>query len=96
MTAKWRPAGPEDIRRVQWTRPRQPRAEEIEADGKRLVTVRKAADLAGVATQTVYKWIRGGDLSHYRSRNGKWIRIDLEELRDFCSTPAHPREPTRA
>lgn len=94
MIEQWRPAGPADIRR------RKQRAEEIEADGKRLVTARRAAALAGVSHQTVYRWLSEGTLRHYRK--GRWIRIDREDLEKcdqssgIFSTPAHPRKPARA
>jgi excisionase family DNA binding protein len=43
-----------------------------------LITARRAAELAGVALSTVYRWIRADQLPHYR--RGHWFRVDKADL----------------
>jgi excisionase family DNA binding protein len=52
-----------------------------------LVSIERAAEFLGVTTRTIRQWISTGELP--ASRLGKRvIRIDYEDLRDFCK-PIH-------
>ena len=48
-----------------------------------LLSVKGAADYARVSTQTVRRWVKGGNLKVYHA--GRQIRIDESDLVDFLS-----------
>jgi excisionase family DNA binding protein len=48
-----------------------------------LISIERAAEFLGVTTRTIRQWISTGELR--ASRLGRRIiRIDYEDLRDFC------------
>ena len=52
--------------------------------GGPLISMRAAADEAGVSTRTIRRWIAAGLLTGYR-QGPRLLRIDLEELRDLAT-----------
>lgn len=50
-----------------------------------LLSIRKAAEYAGVSTSTVRRWIKSGTLKTYRA--GKQVRIDEADLIASLSQP---------
>ena len=75
---EWRKAEPGEVNTRKQTRQRRKLPPEIEVDGRHLVTIRRAAEIAEVAISTIYRWIKDGHLPHYR--RGYWIRVDRESL----------------
>ena len=55
---------------------------EIERNCRQLITVKRAAEIAGVKVSAIYNRIRRGALPAYR-RGRLWIRIDQDELQAF-------------
>ena len=56
----------------------------------RLLTVREVADLVGVSSETVLRWIRRGELPAIRLPGGA-IRIREDELERWLEERATPR-----
>lgn len=52
-----------------------------------LVSIERAAEFLGVTTRTVRLWISSGELPALRLGK-RLIRIDYEDLRNFCK-PIH-------
>jgi hypothetical protein len=57
----------------------------------RLVSRKKAAEIAGVHERTVDYWRRTEKLTTYRER-GFYVMIDLNELEEFLGTSPEPRD----
>lgn len=49
---------------------------------KRRARLNVAADLAGVSTDTIIRWVDKGDLTDHRT-NGHHRRVDLDELEEL-------------
>lgn len=75
----------EDRRMVQrrvWLRREEDRR------GKRLLSIKDAADTLGVSVEQVYKWVDDTDIPFYHVTEGrrKTIRFDISELLEWYST----------
>jgi len=84
LNEAWISADPRDVNpRKTPRRSRKPLEAEIISNGRTLLTVKRAAEKAGVTISTIYRWNRAGILPHFRA--GYFIRIDQMDLNSLLS-----------